>query len=392
MIRRISTLILLATVAARADIGPKPREYAPGLEVRGDLAGLNVEMSAEEVSLTLKATGEERHEKLIVDAVFHMKNLGDAVELEEGFPVGPINNMSKFTIEIDGTAIKPELADLAPKKKDVPPEDAEHNYWYLWKAKFPAKAASKHVVHYEIDLHHRFYTTVDTSYILHTGAPWKNAIGRAKVTFKLDGLPAARVWNVSPLQAMRREGDVWIWDFKDLEPTIDSDIRIRYDCEDAWEDEVAGTRPVAEKFLGMKFRLCKRLLEVPSRQGRATMTDAELKDACDAFRACLDGASGKNGAWTVPIQPSGKYPTTSYDWGEFLYEEFPSLVALAEAHPKSDAARDVVRTWLPIADAMAGDKLSTGKEPAQVQDYIKKAWGAKFDAARERAKKLAGGK
>ena len=96
----------------------------------------------------------------------------------------------------------------------------------------------------------------------------------------------------------------------DVEPKEAQDILIRYDSDQSWEDNVAERRPPAKEFLGAKFWICKRLLEAASRQGRATMTDAELKDVCEAFRSCLDGASEKDGTWTVPIQPSAEYPTT----------------------------------------------------------------------------------
>lgn len=385
--------VLLMTGAAAADIGPKPRQYAPGLEIRkGDMEGINVEMSAEDVKLTLKATGEERHEQLIVDVDFDMTNLGEEATFEEGFPIGPVNNMTEFRVTIDGKPADFELVDVNEGKsvKDRRPHgrDEYADYWYVWTAKFPAKAKSRHQVHYVVDLHHRMWEIVNTSYILHTGAPWKNAIGRATVTLRLDGIPAANVWALAPVECLKREKDVWTWTHEGLEPTEDSDIRIRYSCAEAWEDHLAERRPAAKDFIGARMWMSQRLLEAASRQGRAQMTDAELTDACSMLKSCLEGASLKDGTWIVPIEPGAKYPTTAYSWGEFLYETFPGIVSIAEAHPKSPLAQETLRAWTPIAAAMAEDKLGTGKEPAKVQKYQKESDGPKFNAALEKAKKL----
>ncbi len=215
----VTAVVSLAffAAAARADIGPKPREYAPGLEARGDLEGLNVEMTSEDVTVTLAATGKKRHE-----------------------------------------------------------------------------------------------------------------------------------------------------------------------------------RPMAKDLLGAKFWVCKRLREAASRQGPATMTEAELKNACAAFGSCLEGASEKDGVWTVPIQPAGECPTTAYDWGEFLLETFPGVVGLAETNPKSEEALATLGTWEPIAEAFAAGRLQTlwekrkASEPAKVQAPVKRDHGAWFDAARTRAKGILG--
>jgi hypothetical protein len=207
----VLALVVLGPAAlARGDVGPKPRMYAPGMETRpGDLPGIEIEMTAEDVSVTLVAN-ENRSEKLEVEATFDMTNLGDAVELEEGFPVGPVANMDPFSIELDGKKVAADLVDIVSGKKVEPgtklDPEGKHDFWYVWKAAYKAKSRCAHKVKYTVSYSHPFYTMVDTAYVLHTGARWKGPIGRAKVTFKVQGMDPEKVYSVSPRKGLSFEG------------------------------------------------------------------------------------------------------------------------------------------------------------------------------------------
>lgn len=385
-------LALLGSVlSARADIGPKPRMYAGGMEARGDMAGLEIEMTSEEVDVTIEATGEERHEKLVVDAVFQMTNAGEAVEIEEGFPVGPWPNMRDFRVEVDGKAVDFELVNLGRlggEKRRGGGADEPGDYWYVWKANYAAKSPCRHVVHYEVDLHHRMYTGVETSYVLHTGAPWKNPIGKAVVRLRTKNMPASHVFAVSPTRGLSREGDVWTWTFENLEPTAADDIRIGYDSDHSWEAEVEELVSPAEQYLGAKFRMCARRLEAASRNGRTTMTDEELAHACGALKAAVAGAVISAEGVQVQAFPSDKYPTTSARWAEFLLETYPAVVELAEAHPKSAEAAQVLEAWTPLARALSEGTLGTGKDKVKISARLPGGQKAAFDEALKRASAL----
>src|SRR3972149_2876861 len=102
----------LAALPAAADIGPKPRTEAPALEATGDMAGIDVEMEAEEVALTLRRDKKKKWtDELEVEAVFHMKNSGADATFEEGFPIGPVKNMRGFSASIDGQPVEAKLVD-----------------------------------------------------------------------------------------------------------------------------------------------------------------------------------------------------------------------------------------------------------------------------------------
>ncbi|NUN50142.1 MAG: hypothetical protein HUU15_15045 [Candidatus Brocadiae bacterium] len=387
----IGLVVLGSILPARADVGPKPRMYAEGMVPRGDMEGLEIEMTAEEVNLTLEATGEKRSEKLVVDAVFYMTNLGDAVEIEEGFPVGPVPNMSKFKVEIDGKPVDFELVNLrpgAPKTKRRGVEDEAGDYWYIWKAKYPARAPSRRVVHYEVGLHHRYYTGVTTSYVLHTGGPWKNAIGKAVVTLRTKNLPAAHIFALSPTRGLSRTGDVWTWTFENLEPTEADNIRIGYDCEETWEEEIERLKPMAEQFLGAKFRMCTRRLEAACRDGRRTMTESELADVCAALKAAVAEAVATETGMEVKAYPSDKYPTTSTRWGEFLFETYGAVVDLAEAHPASVEVAEVLSVWTRLAQALSAGTLIADKQKVEPRKWSTEGQRAAFEEAVKRGSAL----
>ncbi len=387
----VIVLALLAfALPSPADIGPKPRQYASGLEPRGDMEGLNIEMTAETVDLTLVKTGEARHERLVVDAVFHMTNLGDATEIEEGFPVGPRNNMSEFRVEIDGERRDVELVNLLAGQRTKGgsfPGDERADYWYVWKVKYAAKAVSRQVVHYVVDL--RAGGVVDqmmnTSYILHTGAPWKNAIGRATVTFRVEGMSADHVYSVAPTAGLRRDGDVWTWTFENLEPTHASDIRVGYWPSKTWEAEVAELR--AKPDLHSRGRLVERLCEAASRQGRVAFSDPELAAVCGELTELASDAQEKDGAWTLaPTGPSGDDRHFARGGAYALMEHVRHAVLVGEANPRSEVARTMLRRWVTLGEALRAGRLSSDGRVIAIGEVIEKHYGARFDDALRRGR------
>ncbi len=63
-------------------------------------------------------------------------------------------------------------------------------------------------------------------YRLSTGAAWEGPIERGRVVVESENDMLTEVRLDKPLNKFRREGDRWIWDFENLEPTLADDIKV----------------------------------------------------------------------------------------------------------------------------------------------------------------------
>lgn len=63
-------------------------------------------------------------------------------------------------------------------------------------------------------------------YRLSTAAVWAGPIGTGKITLRPAGIPADDLKVIKPVNRFKKSGDNWVWDFKDLEPTLADDIEI----------------------------------------------------------------------------------------------------------------------------------------------------------------------
>ena len=296
-------MILSALIAFGSDIGPKPLSYAGHPTPLHDLKGVEVEMAAEDVKLVLHKT------KLDVEAVFHMLNHGADAEFEEGFPIGAFRNMTGFSVTIDGKPLAFKLVDRksADPKADRSAEparnpfegrrDATPDYWYVWNAAFKAGARHTHVVKYSVSLEHQHFYH-QTGYILHTGAAWKNPIGKATVTLTFgDGTSAEHLRGVQPADAARVQSNQVIWTFENLEPTKAHDIVINYDF-DTWKEDVAKLR--ADASWNGRRALAATLKALPTYQGRKTFTPAELRDYLDGLAGLISEGKMEDGKYVFP--------------------------------------------------------------------------------------------
>ncbi|RYD36897.1 MAG: hypothetical protein EOP87_04610 [Verrucomicrobiaceae bacterium] len=63
-------------------------------------------------------------------------------------------------------------------------------------------------------------------YRLSTAAVWAGTIGTGKITLKPDGIPAGDLKVLKPANRFKKDGDTWVWEFKDLEPTLADDFEV----------------------------------------------------------------------------------------------------------------------------------------------------------------------
>ncbi|NLC68333.1 MAG: DUF4424 family protein, partial [Clostridiaceae bacterium] len=104
-------------------------------------------------------------------------------------------------------------------------------YWYTWEVSF--KPGEKKIVKntYETANTTSSIGMAQAGYILTTGAPWKDRIGDAKVTFIMEGIKPYQVESITPAN-YTYEGNTIMWQFEDFEP--DTNISVTFNIREEY--------------------------------------------------------------------------------------------------------------------------------------------------------------
>jgi hypothetical protein len=237
-------LILLFTIPVYADIIPNP------IQIKGIIpnGAVSIQMVSEKVTVDLFKDSS------VVVCVFNMHNLGKPQDLEIGFPIMDfylwpydmekylLDDASKnnFDVTIGGKKIEKVDMYIPGKLKEIlKSTNAQEGYkllseytsqnkpWYLWKAHFNKNEYQRITVRYVLpNGANHMYSFF--SYLLSTGAGWKGNIKDAQVTVTDKNIPVDQLLDISP-KNYKRAGNIISWDFKNLKPTVDDDILIKYE-------------------------------------------------------------------------------------------------------------------------------------------------------------------
>lgn len=414
--KTVLTLCAAALLAAplMADIGPKPRTTAPGLEFHpGDLKDVNVEMTSEEVNLVI--TRKDEQDTLYVTATFHMTNLGDEAAFEVGFPVGTHENMKNFKVTTDGVAHDITKIDRnPPKAQGRDDRDAmdmhAHQYWYVWDAKYAAKAKVTHVVTYTVDIWH-WSDNRSTGYILQSGAGWKNAIGKAVITLAAgEGLTLEHLRDIGPKRNLTLKDGVYTWTFENLEPTAADNIVIRYNTRTSFSAEVAQLRSERDKHWDSRQELVYELSRASNRHGRAELNDAERAEYIHALADLLSEMKEEDGKVIMPGKTTDKVTmgddidpemrkmlesmhkdqprSYTHGWGlATFFGNFSALLKVAALEPGNEKVLAALGKWNVLSKAYlkgnfyADDQPIVAKNRGDRSDVEKKvnAYLAEYD-------------
>lgn len=247
--------LLIALALFGSDIAPDPVNRAG--EALAPKIATNVAMAAETVTITLHGDFAEVH------AVFTMKNTTDKEEtLEVGFPSAAQPEGYEYSskgIKVNAwgaPAIYAFKAKIDGQDVDAEPKDARHEKkvgivgWLCWSMTFAAGQTRTVDVSYKIASKDDNYTDPSAlqnrqiTYILKTGAGWKDAIGSATLVLQFDGLTAANLGKVSP-EPTSKTDKAWTWEMKNFEP--DADVLVQYHLYADAKDAVAKLAPQVEK-------------------------------------------------------------------------------------------------------------------------------------------------
>lgn len=421
----IATACLLA-LPVYADIGPKPRSTAPGLELTGkDFEGINIEMTSEDVQLMLSKPGKDSALRLEVQVTFNMTNLGDAVNFEVGFPIGAVHNMNDFSVTTDGKAHDFELIDRNSKDKRKIGEsearkydmEGRRDYWYVWNASYAAKTKCVHVVKYTLNVwHHSDWR--HTGYILHTGAAWKNPIQKATVTLRCgEGLTLDHIYALGPVGNCKVHSDRVEWLFENFEPTEKDNIRVELNVRRTWTRDVQILREESKTYWSAKGELAHRLAQTPARNGRATFNDTELEDYLNALGAVISELAEKDGKWVMPADDPVRVYNDDDDTddsemkramrdflkrerdlrsyahkqsGNYLLAWFDRALDMAKNYPQSAKAKEVLGSYEMLLGHFFDGKLYAGTTKLELTHRGADKRLEQLRAGREEARKILG--
>lgn len=247
--RRQKTIVFLTVLVfltfknfnASADIIPEP------VVVKGivPLHPVNIQMTSEivKVNLTLDSS--------IVECTFNMRNLGNAQDMEIGFPImnfylwdndylSPLIK-DKFEVFVKNKKLSKIDFYIPNQLKNILTEvESEQRYsvlsnyenenrpWYLWKMHFGNNENLSIVVKYRLPngatKGNSFF-----NYLLSTGAGWKGKILNAKVIVSVVNIPSDQVISLSPKSFVKKDSRQIVWEFNNLKPTLKDDIEIKYE-------------------------------------------------------------------------------------------------------------------------------------------------------------------
>lgn len=302
MKHKISLILLLAYFSSLyADIAPNPI-VSKGIYT---IDKCNIQMTSEVVNINLSKDSS------IVECIFYLKNLGDSITIEIGFPemnfeyyndcywVYKNKDKNLFQIQIDSDTIQnfklkaprdldsiykeytyiDSINNIYIKKVDsinntnYPMElwdkqDSIFNSelkqldslevwrkqftsevelfrkienlkmrkeypWYVWQVKFEKDEIKKIIVRYTMptgiqrhnEKRYRYF-----KYLLNTGSGWKDSINTAEINIYInDNINLKHIIDVSPKKYKKsKKGRTISWNFKNLEPSIDDDIYVKF--------------------------------------------------------------------------------------------------------------------------------------------------------------------
>lgn len=179
-----------------------------------------------------------------VSVEYEMHNTGDAVDVKAGFPAfEQRTNMDIVNYEIrDNGNVIPFFYKRGEKDAKLtqtdPMEGNEISVYLSWlvstvhfnkneKRKIRISYLSKYLSGFSSISADEDLTSDKFSYLLSTGATWKGPIHRGKVTIRPVSVRAGQ-FTLTPDKRFKKSGNDLVWEFNDLEPSIQDDIIIDF--------------------------------------------------------------------------------------------------------------------------------------------------------------------
>jgi len=239
-------LLIGSPTSVRADVAPPGHPPGSNLEPGAEIT--QVRMVAEtvlidvQVSAPAKSLGQAK-----VTADFTMRNLGNEAEsMGVRFPISSNNGFGQFP-EISGLNVKVDGSIVSTRRimQEDPVWGSDPVPWAEFDATFPPNQDVHIQVTYMLEGTGE-YPYAAFYYVLHTGAGWKDTIGRADLSVRLPY--EANTLNVifdeqtgwsSTTPGGEISGQQVEWRFQNLEPDQSNDFQLSIVMPSAWQKVLA---------------------------------------------------------------------------------------------------------------------------------------------------------
>jgi len=206
------------------------------------LRDVPVQMVSEDVRILLSST------KADVQCLFTLRNEGKPDTIEVGFPRGwegdLINFMAKNAYKSGAYPVE-TMAEQASYNEYT---GGKLPWWKVFRVPFTSTGQTIAIEnHYSTFLQPRGnpipWNDLLFTYIMKTGALWKDNIEDAMIRIHLYYIPFEQVTSISP-EGYTREGNIITWHFKDFKPSQNIEISI---MQDAFYERLSIARKILEK-------------------------------------------------------------------------------------------------------------------------------------------------
>lgn len=231
--------------------------FRGGIETTGDMAGFEPEATGQIRMVDEKLTVSLRKDEAGVDIQYLMRNETDKkVKVRFGFPVEELFDNDMLNEDGDADPAQSKRGDgklkycsdyvVTAHGKTVPskwqgeekPGDDERFKgiagWLVSELTFGPNEEIPVTIRFRSGYPSENWGVSDDSftsasvfkYRLSTAAVWAGTIATGRIVLKPDGIPAADLKVIKPVNRFKKEGDQWVWEFKDLEPALADDFEV----------------------------------------------------------------------------------------------------------------------------------------------------------------------
>ena len=221
-------------------------------------------------------------------------------------------------------------------------------------------------------------------YRLSTAACWAGTIGSGRITLKPVGIDPGELKVLKPVNRFKKEGENWVWNFENLEPTMADDLEIEAHPEIRGHNDTDTTRYVER---GEKWLLTHTNYEVTASSvlapaDKQTYEAAKVKSLW-ANGTWSEGVPGKGAGEWLELKPTIPKPLAAIEIrpGHFKSEG----LFLANARPKKILVllNDEHRFVADIPDVMAPLRILVSdytKPVKKIRLTFQEVWpGTKFE-------------
>lgn len=283
----------------RADVAPPAQPPGANLEPGGEIT--QVRMMAEKVLMEVKPGSGDSLGQAVVTADFTMRNLGDSTEaMAVRFPISANDGFSSYPeiknlqVQVDGRSVRTRRI-----MGEDPYYGGDQVPWAEFQAKFPPGKDVKVRVTYQLE-GTGYPPFASFSYILSTGAGWKDTIGSADLVVKLPY--EANVNNVllagetgysftSPGAVL--DGREIRWHYENLEPTTADNLEVELVMPAKWqkvlkEQDNVTRDPNDGEAWGRLGKLYKEIAFLPKELRPDPGGQALYELSIQAYKKCLE--------------------------------------------------------------------------------------------------------